>query len=487
MVTGRETAGGGAEKSKGNGGFFTSVGVLSAARAAALASQVLVLPILARHLDPAEFGIAALAVSVAVFANLFSDAGMGRSLIRTPLSAAEEWSSVFWFLGVLGLALSLVLFTLTPVAVWFFEEPSLFWPLCALAPLPCILSFNAAFAAEMEQRKAFSELALSQVIATAVSVGAAAYLAVAEYGVWALVVQQLLMIGVKAVWIFARSKFRPDIFFSFNALDAHFKFGRDITAASIVSYLNQQMTILVIGKVLGTAELGLFAMVQRFTRLPMFGLAGPAGQVLYVRLSQAKDDPVAFRDLVAASIRLLGFVALPGVAAIALVGETAFVLILSDRWAAVAPLFLLAAGGAALRAATHPTAIALAALGRTGDRLRLTVEILLVWLVLLAGAVFIGLWAIAAAQTVWMLVQLPRHWHYLDQACGLGARAFLMALLPGTVAMGFIAIAIAAAALAPGGDWTWLALSALASTFGFGATVLIFRVRLKRDLTLLQR
>lgn len=465
------------------GGFIASVGALSAARAAAVAAQILVLPILARHLDPAEFGVAALATSVAAFANMFSDAGMGRSLIRTPLSAVAEWSSVFWFLAVLGIGLSLGILALTWPAVWFFEEPALFWPLAAMAPLPFILAINAPFAAEMEQRRAFADLAVSQVVATAVALVATVWLAVSGYGIWALVVQQLVQLGLRAVWVAVRSRFRPGLRFSRTALGVHFRFGRDVTAASLIGYLSEQSTTLAVGKVLGVADLGLFSMTQRFARLPMFGLAGPFGQVLYVRLTRSADDLPAFRGLVLSAMRVLAFATLPPMASLAMVGETAFTLVLSDRWAAVAPIFMLIAGGAALKAATHPTAIALTALGQTGSRLWLTAEITLFWLLMLAGSVTFGVAAIAAAQTLWMIVQLPRHWRRLDLACGLGAGAFLAALAPGAATAAGVALsilAISAAASLTG--WALLAISAAVSTVLFAGAALAFRRSLLKDL-----
>lgn len=469
------------------GGFIASVGALSAARAAAMAGQVLVLPILARYLSPAEFGVAALATSVVVFANIFSDAGMGRSLIRTPLERTDEWSSVFWFLCALGIGLSLALLALTPAAVWFFEAPEIRWPLIALAPLPLILAMNAPFSAEMERRRAFAELALSQTAATAASLAVAVAMAVTGFGVWALVAQQIVQFGARAVWVSVRSEFRPAARFSRAALGAHFVFGRDMMAASLLGFLNQQSTTLVVGKMLGAADLGLFAMTQRFTRLPMFGFAGPFGQVLYVRLAHAAEDRDAFREIVLSAMRLLCFICLPPVAALAMVGETAFTLVLSEQWAPVAPLFAAMALGAGLQAATHPTAIALTALGRTGPRLRLTAEITVFWLVMLAAVASFGLLIVAAARSVWMVVQAPRHWTRLDAACGLGARAFLGALAPGLAAAAAVAATLGAAAwVAPLSGWAWLGLAAGLSALVFGLAALALFRTLRADVARLR-
>lgn len=467
----------------GGAGFLASVGALSGARIATMAGQIFILPLLARYLAPAEFGVAALATSVVVFANIFSDAGMGRSLIRTSLDLRDEWSSVFWLLCGVGVGLALASLALVPAAVWFFEEPALAGPLAAMSALPFILSMNAPFAAEMEQRRAFAELALSQTVASLVSMAATVAMAMAGFGVWALVAQQLLQFGLRALWVTVRSRFRPGLVFSRRALGPHFTFGRDITAASLVGYLGQQSTTLVLGKALGAADLGLFSMTQRFSRLPMFGLAGPFGQVLYVRLSGVAGDGEAFRGVVLAAMRLLGFAALPPMAALAMVGDVAFPLLLSDRWAPVAPIFAAIALGAGLQAATYPTTIALTALGQTGRRLRLTTEVNLLWLLMLVAAAPFGLTAVAAAQTLWMAAQAPLHWRALRRACGIGARAFLGALAPGLAAAGAAAaVLLAAKAIFAPGGWTWLFIATGLSGLVFAVAALSLRSSLRRDL-----
>ncbi len=467
----------------GKRNFFASVGALSAARAAAMASQILVLPILARYLSPTEFGIVALAMSVAVLANMLSDGGMGRSLIRTPLERHEEWSTVFWFLTGLGLLLCLVLLALTPAMVWLFEEPALFWPLVVLSVMPFLLALSAAFAAEMEQRDAFGELALAQTAATFTGLGAAVWMAIEGYGVWALIAQQVLLQSVRAVWVVLRARFRPSLVFSRTALRPHFTFGRDTTAASLLTYLREQSTPLVIGKVLGTADLGIFAMAARFARLPMFGLAGPFGQVLYVRLTRAQKNMEEFRAILLAAIRLLAFAILPPMAALAVTGETVFVLMLSETWSDVAPVFTLIACGAALIAITYPVAIALNALGQTIARLQLTLEATVIWLGLLGFSASFGLEAIAVSQSLWMLLLLPRNQLYLNRTCGVSRWAFARAFIPGTVTAVVVTLALITAKTTNSvTGWVWIGLTALISTLIFVVAALTYKKVLLDDL-----
>ena len=88
--------------------FFASVGALTASRVVLVVSQIAILPVIARFLTAADFGAFALAMSVVIFSQILSDAGLGRSLIRQPEVDELEWSSVFWLLAGVGAALSAV-------------------------------------------------------------------------------------------------------------------------------------------------------------------------------------------------------------------------------------------------------------------------------------------------------------------------------------------------------------------------------------------
>jgi len=98
---------------------------LSAARVTQTALTFLSLPILARLLAPAEFGLAALAMSFAFFTMAIADAGMGQSLVRTPASETNIWSSAFWMILALSTALACFLLAIASPAAWFFDQPDL--------------------------------------------------------------------------------------------------------------------------------------------------------------------------------------------------------------------------------------------------------------------------------------------------------------------------------------------------------------------------
>ena len=87
----------------------TSVGALALTGASAirLTLQFALLPILARLIGPAEYGLVSLAMPFILLANVLSDGGMGYALGRQKEASRDLESTVFWLAAAIGGALAL--------------------------------------------------------------------------------------------------------------------------------------------------------------------------------------------------------------------------------------------------------------------------------------------------------------------------------------------------------------------------------------------
>lgn len=392
-------------------GFFVNVGSLVFARGFLALSQVLILPVVARHLAVEEFALMALAMSVVIFASVLSDAGLGRSLIRAKGFDQLEWSSVFWLLVVIGVLLSGAILLLAPIWAWYFGEPRLWAVLSALAVVPLMQSICAVPNAEIERREHYTAIARLQMVAAGVGLVCAMGLALANAGVWALVAQQVIVAVIRLCGMLYLSEFRPDRTFSRHRLTGHLRFARDTISTSIIGALQNEAGTLAVGKFLGPTPLGVFAMSQRFTRLPQFGLAGPMSAVVYVRMAKAQDSLERLVAIYLASCRLLAAVLIPALAMIAVAGREIFVVFLSETWAPVAPVFALSLPGILLEAVTVTCLVAMfRAVGRTDIQVRLIVEGALLKIPFVIAGALISIEAVAASYTLWALVYVWRGW-----------------------------------------------------------------------------
>src|SRR6266566_2103818 len=79
--------------------------------------------ILARLLDPADFGVVAMAMVVVGFISVFSQAGQNSAVIRHANPTAEHFDTA-WTMSVCGgVIVAVVLFAIAPLAGSYYHEP----------------------------------------------------------------------------------------------------------------------------------------------------------------------------------------------------------------------------------------------------------------------------------------------------------------------------------------------------------------------------
>lgn len=462
--------------------FFASVRALIGARACLTLLQLFSLPLLTRLLDVRDFALMALGMAVPIFANTFSDAGLGRSLVRRQTFNAVEWSSVFWLLFFVGMALAGLSAAAAPIFSSAMKEPALVAIILALAPVPFLQAMMSTHQAALERAYRFDQISSVSVTSGIAGVLVAVGLALMGAGVWALVAQQLVVALMRALGFAWLSGFRPQLAFDWPLLRPHLRFGKDTLLFSGVMTLQKQTPVLAFGAMFGTLSVSLWAMSERAARLARTALTGPVAQVTLVSMSRQWQDGQGAEEvsrLYLAATRLLATIIFPSFLVIALAGEETFVWILSDSWRGVATIFALAVPGLLIEAVASIGARVFMVADRTDLRLRMSIERFLIGLALFLAALPLGLEAAILCRSLFALAYLPRHWSYLGRCVpldhwvaarqlvlpaavglglGLGLRLWLPPLALGTAleALAVLAAAAAATGLATLLSWPML-------------------------------
>lgn len=384
------------------------VATLSAARIFQLASSFVAIPFLARMLTPVDFGLAALALSMVMFFTMIGDAGLGRSLVRVDANDTEAWSSAFWASVLLMLALSGMFFVLSWPAAAFFNEPRLVPIMMVLSLAPLLMGLAEIPAASLLQKEKFQWLAGAEFAAAMAGIVVALAIAFHGGGAWALVWQHLTQRIVKGTVVQLASRLRPRFVLNVEKLKGHLRFMIDTAAWSMTMFVNRQADTLVVGKILGAATLGLYNVAVRIMQLPVSILGGSLHSAIYPRFVQLRHDNKALRELVLFTTMAQAVLVFPGVAAVAAASHTLFTLLLSERWEASGEIFTLLAGAAALQTIVATNGSLLQAIGRTGARLRLTVEYAILWTVSALATAPFGIHWVALGCTLTTIIYMPR-------------------------------------------------------------------------------
>jgi O-antigen/teichoic acid export membrane protein len=337
-------------------------------------AQFFVIPILSRLLSPEDYGVVAMAMPFILFTMIFTDAGVGQSLIRSVDKEPKVWSTAFWMTLMLGAGLGLLIAIAAPLAAMFFNEPRLMGVILLLSAVVIFQAGATIPEAALRQQHRFGVIAATETAAIAAGIICAVLLALNGFGIWALVVQQLVLYGGRFFLTFWYSPFRPSWVFTAAKMREHLEFGRDVLGANLINFITQSADVFIIGKILGAALLGMYSMAFLFLRLPGRMLMGALQYVIYAHLAPLRDNRDLIRQMYLSLTRLLSIVVIPAMFMMGAAHGPVFELLLSSKWAMAGQIFMMAAPAAALQAVTSLRGTFMMIIGRTDMQLRMNAE-----------------------------------------------------------------------------------------------------------------
>jgi O-antigen/teichoic acid export membrane protein len=319
---------------------------ITAVNALKLAMQAAVLPILARLLGPAAFGLATVALPLILLATMVSDAGLGNALIRKHDSSRELESTIFWFSSGMAFGLALIVSLLAwPFAV-LFSEPRLMPVIIALTVILPIGGSLAVPNAVISREGKFTLFAIGDVICAVSSSLVAIIAALMGAGVWSLVIQQWVLWLAKLAWVFPASGFRPMFTCRPRLALPYLGFGLNAVGANLADFANKSFPTMLIGGLIGVAAAGHYSMAYQIVRMPETIISGPLYLPIFAAVAKCGDDRRAIVPLALRGLRGIVIMLAPLFCGLALVAHPAVALLLGPAWKETAPIliFLTPAG-----------------------------------------------------------------------------------------------------------------------------------------------
>ncbi|MHB2264601.1 lipopolysaccharide biosynthesis protein [Aliihoeflea sp. PC F10.4] len=271
-------------------GIFWSA--LSGFGPAAVAAGVFVIS--SRILTPAEFGIVALATSIAMFSSAIAPAGFGHALIQRKDIGRRHLDSVFWLCLAVALVIYGVLVLAAPsLSRWLGEGMlALLLPVIGLRVL-----FDLATVvphALLSRAMAFNKMAMRTLIASLVSAGVCLILLAMGYGLWALALSQLASSVAICVGTLLSVEWRPGLRFSGSALRELARYGIFASGHRIINLIN--LDRILIGSLLGAAALGIFSFAWRIFQILNDLIAGALNAVSYTLLASLQSEEEKLKE-----------------------------------------------------------------------------------------------------------------------------------------------------------------------------------------------
>jgi O-antigen/teichoic acid export membrane protein len=416
--------------------------MLSAANASKLGLQFVLVPILARLLGPAVYGLMSVAMSFVLLANVLSDGGMGAALVRERDADEALESTIFWLVVLIGAALTLLLCALSWPVSRLYAQPNLMPVLCALAPILLLSASLSVANAKIIRSQRFDLFAAGDFGCAAISAALGILLAYRGWGVWSLVVQQLVLWTTKVWWVSAAAGFRPRFIFHLQLVRPLIRFSAGNLASNIADFGAKSAPVLIVGGMLGIQAAGHYSMAYQLTRVADMVVLNPVSVATFSSVAIAADRRAA-ASFVTAAWRILVVALTPLFLGLAFTADPLAPLFLGPRWLATAPVLAAMSPGAMLICLYGFVTSALLGRGQAGCAFKLTL--------MTGAAISVGTYAgvrhdvilAAAGFSLGVLVMAPLYLRALTRTLDVPMMRLMSALATNLVAAATMACVMA--------------------------------------------
>jgi O-antigen/teichoic acid export membrane protein len=253
--------------------------------------------VLARLLEPADFGLMSMLTVVLGLLSIIAELGIPGAIIHRQNIHEADLATLYWFSLLVGFILFSFVILLTPFAVRVYGELRLerliFWGSLVLLIVPIGQQHQAL----MEKQLQFGELARIEVISGCLSLLVAVSSALNGNGalslVWGLLVNALskAILYVVAGW----QIWKPSFVFLWRSLHHHLSFGLNYVGQRLVNYVQGNIDFALIGAFIGADALGAYTLAYNLANLPSSKLNAVLSRVFFPVLSSLQKDIEALR------------------------------------------------------------------------------------------------------------------------------------------------------------------------------------------------
>jgi PST family polysaccharide transporter len=346
-------------------------------------SNYLVFFVLSMLVPPSELGLIALASASLALLSAFTDTGLGAAVIQRPQLEPGHLSSTFVVNVAAGAVLTLVGVGLAFGAARLYDAPRLAPLMTVLAAGFLIRSLGLTHATVAQRELRFRSLALRDLVAGIASVPVGVGMALAGFGIWSLVGSALVGAVVGVITIWTVTPWRPRVSeVSRRHIAELWSFGSHVFGFNLGKAIVQNVDRLLIGHLLGTSAVGIYALASKLVLAPVSGFVGAIGGYLFPAYARVQHDLRAVRADYLRTTRTIMRIVLAYLVLVVFLAP-AVVRVFGPEWSAAVPVARWLTVAAFFLAVFVPMGQLLKALNRPGW--------LLAWSVGFSAAMLLGI------------------------------------------------------------------------------------------------
>lgn len=338
------------------------------AQLAKAALQFASLIVLSRLLTPSDFGVLAMVLSIVGVAVILSDFGLSLAAIQTRELSAGQNTTLFWVNLAIGAIAAIGLLALSPLIADFYHRPVVEQVCWVLAFTFISNSAAVAFRVHAIRDLKFGAVALSDVLGQLVGFGIAVIAATLDFGIWALVSQQIALSVGTLVTLIALSRWVPQLPWRGESIRNLTHFSVTSLLTQLANYMSVSVQSIAIGRYMTAVDVGLYSRAYQLFVLPLQQFASPMTRVVLANLAPLWGTP-RFSSRVDLLQRVCSYVLVPVLVVVALTSSSVLDFLMGPQWTAAANILSILAVGGVFQALGYVFYWAMLSSARTGTLL----------------------------------------------------------------------------------------------------------------------
>lgn len=300
--------------------------------------QFIISIVLARLLLPVDYGLIGMLAVFMAISQSFVDSGMGSGLIQKQNRTRKDYSTVFVFNFFTSSFFYLLLFFSAPLISNFYDIPLLI-PITRVLGLNLIInSLTLVQYTRLTIALDFKTLAKTKIISTIISGSFAIYFAFIGFGVWSLVIRQILKSVSMTVLLWYISKWKPSVHFSKQSFKELFGYGSKILLSSIYGQVFNNIYNITIGKYYSAKELGYYNQANMLAGTATDTISGILQHVTFPVLASLQNDRQRMISAYKRVLKTTAFFIFPAMTVLSVLAEPFVLSVLGDKWKFTIPL-----------------------------------------------------------------------------------------------------------------------------------------------------
>lgn len=294
--------------------------------------------ILARILDPTDFGIIGILMVFTAFADIFIDGGLTSALIQKGNPTKEDYSGVFIFNLIISSVFYLIIFCSAPFISNFFDISDLAFMLRVMSLILLINALSIVQLTKLQVDLKFKQISTYNLFANFLGLCVGVFLAIVGWGVWSLIFKTIITSVVLMVIVWYKGNWMPVWNFSFIRVFGLFKFGGYIFISTFIEYVYAYLQPILIGKFFSVKDLGLYNQARKLEEIPTNSILGIINVVTFPIYSKIGKNLNNLIISARKTLQCLSYIAFPIMIFMIVVSEQFIVFLLGEKWIDAYPL-----------------------------------------------------------------------------------------------------------------------------------------------------